>query len=165
MPFTIWIICSSVILNFSRVLRPRKVNLKNITNSRPKAKNLQKIFSTHFSWPHYPGKFKITLEQIFLTVGQNNFGNKIPFPDRVDPASLLCSFSIQTNIYRKVLMGWILVWSNRLENRFKPHRLVFSNIHICTAKGHINICTKISLIYKTSYFARQKTHKNPAKNM
>ena len=27
------IFCSSVILNFSRVLRPRKVNLKNITNS------------------------------------------------------------------------------------------------------------------------------------
>ena len=25
-------------------------------------------------------KFKITLEQIFLTVGQNNYGNKIPFP-------------------------------------------------------------------------------------
>ena len=23
-------------------------------------------------------KFKITLEQIFLTVGQNNYGNKIP---------------------------------------------------------------------------------------
>ena len=24
-------------------------------------------------------KFKITLEQIFLTVGQNNYGNKIPY--------------------------------------------------------------------------------------
>ena len=38
-------------------------------------------------------------------------------------------------------MGWILVWSNRLENRFKPHRLVFFPIciHICTAKGHINM--------------------------
>ena len=38
-----------------------KVNLKNITNS----------------WPQYPRK--ITLEQIFLTVGQNNYDNKIPF--------------------------------------------------------------------------------------
>ena len=38
------------------------MNLKNITNS----------------WPFTLEKFKITLEQIFLTVGQNNYGNKIP---------------------------------------------------------------------------------------
>ena len=56
--FTVWITCSSVILNFSRVLRPRKVNLKNITNSWPSASNLQNFFSIHFSWPHYPGKIQ-----------------------------------------------------------------------------------------------------------
>ena len=39
------------------------MNLKNITNS----------------WPFTLEKFKITLEQIFLTVGQNNYVNKIPF--------------------------------------------------------------------------------------
>mgnify|MGYP002050857676 CR=1 FL=1 len=49
------------------------IDLKNITNSRPKT----------FSWLIFLGlsfleKFKITLEQIFLTVGQNNYGNKIP---------------------------------------------------------------------------------------
>ena len=96
-PFKVWINKSS--------------DLKIFANSRPSTSNFKSFF--------------LSLEQIFLTVGQNNFGNKIPFPDKVDPASLLCSFSIQTNIYRKVLMGWILVWSNRLENRFKPHRLVF----------------------------------------
>ena len=53
--------------------------LKNITNYWPSASNLQNFFLTHFSWPHYPGKIQITLEQIFLTVGQNNYGNKIPF--------------------------------------------------------------------------------------
>ena len=36
------------------------------------------FFSTHFSWPHYPGKIQNYTEQIFLTVGQNNYGNKIP---------------------------------------------------------------------------------------
>ena len=49
-PFTVWINCSS--------------GLKNFANSRPSASN----FKT-FSW---------SLEQLFLTVGQNNFDNKIP---------------------------------------------------------------------------------------
>ena len=44
-------------------------------HSRPKAKNLQNFFSTHFSWPLEI--FKITLD-FFFTVGQNNYGNKIP---------------------------------------------------------------------------------------
>ena len=48
---TVWINCSS--------------DLKKFANSRPSASNF-KIFS----W---------SLEQFFLTVGQNNFGNKIPF--------------------------------------------------------------------------------------
>ena len=50
-PFTVWINCSS--------------DLKNFANSRPSASNFKS-----FSW---------SLEQFFLTVGQNNFGNKIPF--------------------------------------------------------------------------------------
>ena len=48
--FTVWINCSS--------------DLKNFANSRPSASNF-KFFSR-------------SLEQFFLTVGQNNFGNKIP---------------------------------------------------------------------------------------
>ena len=49
-PFTVWINCSS--------------DLKKFENSRPSAS----IFKT----------FSRSLEQYFLTVGQNNFGNKIP---------------------------------------------------------------------------------------
>ena len=50
-PFTVWINCSN--------------DLKNFANSRPSASNFK--------------SFSRSLEQFFLTVGQNNFGNKIPF--------------------------------------------------------------------------------------
>ena len=50
-PFTVWINWSS--------------DLKNFTNSRPLASNFN--------------SFSRSLEQFFLTVGQNNFYNKIPF--------------------------------------------------------------------------------------
>ena len=40
-------------------------DLKNFANSRPSASNFK--------------SFSRSLEQFFLTVGQNNFGNKIPF--------------------------------------------------------------------------------------
>ena len=40
-------------------------DLKNFANSRPSASNFK--------------SFSQSLEQFFLTVGQNNFGNKIPF--------------------------------------------------------------------------------------
>ena len=49
-PFTVWINCSS--------------DLKNFENSRLSASNFK--------------SFSRSLEQFFLTVGQNNFGNKIP---------------------------------------------------------------------------------------
>ena len=51
-PFTVWINYSS--------------NLKNLANSRPSALNFK--------------SFSRSLKQLFLTVGQNNFGNKILFP-------------------------------------------------------------------------------------
>ena len=50
-PFTIWINCSG--------------DLKNFANSRPPASNFK--------------SFSQSKEQFFLTVGQNNFGNRIPF--------------------------------------------------------------------------------------
>ena len=50
-PFTVRINCSS--------------DLKNFANSRPSASNFK--------------SFSQSQEQFFLTVGQNNFGNKIPF--------------------------------------------------------------------------------------
>ena len=49
-PFTVWINCSS--------------DLKNFANSRPSTSNFK--------------SFSRSLEQFFLTVGQNYFGNKIP---------------------------------------------------------------------------------------
>jgi hypothetical protein len=49
--FTVWINCSS--------------DLKNFENYRPSASNFK--------------SFSQSLEQFFLTVGQNNFGNKILF--------------------------------------------------------------------------------------
>ena len=49
--FTVWINCSS--------------DLKKFANHSPSAKNYK--------------SFSRSLEQFFLTVGQNNFGNKIPF--------------------------------------------------------------------------------------
>ena len=51
-PFTVWINCSSY--------------LKNFAKSRP-------------SEPRITKKILRSLEQFFLTVGQNNFGNKIPY--------------------------------------------------------------------------------------
>ena len=50
-PFTVWINCSS--------------DLENFANSRPSASNFK--------------SFSQSLKQFFLTVGQNNFVNKIPF--------------------------------------------------------------------------------------
>ena len=50
-PFTVWIHCPS--------------DLKNVANSPPSALNYK--------------SFSRSLEQFFLTVGQNSFGNKIPF--------------------------------------------------------------------------------------
>ena len=44
--------------------------LKNLANSRPSASNFK--------------SFSRSLEQFFLSVGQNNFGNKIPFFCSVD---------------------------------------------------------------------------------
>ena len=104
-------ICSGVILNFSRVLRPRKINREKVLLIRGRRPRICKVFENRdvnrrkamkngiifFIFPHekignvcktfsrltFLGlstleKFKIILEQIFLTVAQNNYGNKIP---------------------------------------------------------------------------------------
>ena len=54
-PFTVWISCSSN-LNFFENFRPSVSNFKSFSQS---------------------------LEQFFLTVGQNNFGNEVPFLAKV----------------------------------------------------------------------------------
>ena len=60
--FTVWINCSS--------------DLKIFKNSRPSASNFKS-----FSW---------SLEQFFLTVGQDNFGNKIPFSLSICHVNSVC---------------------------------------------------------------------------
>ena len=50
-PFTVWTNCSS--------------DLKCFENSQPSASNFK--------------SFSLPLQQFFVTVGQNNFGNKVPF--------------------------------------------------------------------------------------
>ena len=58
-PFTVWINCSS--------------DLKIFATSQPSAS--------------YFKSFSRSLEQSFLTAGQNNFGNKIPFINKVTSAT------------------------------------------------------------------------------
>ena len=60
-PFTVWINCSS--------------DLKIFENSRPSASNFK--------------SFSRSLEQFFLTVGQNNFGNKIPLLAKIQQTKML----------------------------------------------------------------------------
>ena len=65
-PFTVWINCSS--------------DLKNFANSRPSALNFK--------------GFSRSLEQFFLTVGQNNFGNKIPV-FAISTSEILWSYCVE----------------------------------------------------------------------
>ena len=80
-PFTVWIKCSS--------------DLKNFANSRPSASNFKSVSRS--------------LEQFFLTVCQNNFGNKIPFLRKFMKTRILFQKRFQP-IAQK---GW--VESSRLE--------------------------------------------------
>ena len=76
-PFIVWINCSS--------------DLKNFTNSQPSASNFKSFFS-------------ITRTFFFLTVGQNNFGNKIP----LFPFSLCFSSSVIS--FRRNMIWWLFVY-------------------------------------------------------
>ena len=93
-PFTVWINCSS--------------NLKNFANSWPSALNFK--------------SFSRSLEQFFLTVGQNNFGNKVPLQCIVgirlnlqmvfccqNCSDLLCKKFV---FYINVVCEWLARWSN-----------------------------------------------------
>ena len=91
-PFTVWINCSS--------------DLNIFANSRPSASNFK--------------SFSRSLEQFFLTVGQNNFGNKIPFhtPLTRFTAALNCS----PDFFQKLRVTCIfckslLVWCISIENQ------------------------------------------------
>ena len=86
---SIWINCSN--------------DLKNFANSRPSASNFK--------------SFSRSLEQFFLTVGQNNFGNKIPFLFETD---FLPFFWTGKNWELKKGLG-----NFTLENYFTPLRIKY----------------------------------------
>ena len=86
-PFTIWINCSS--------------DLKIFENSRPSASNFK--------------SFSRSLEQFFLTVGQNNFCNKIPFPNKVCRFKVL---DVQTLLKPALSLDEIVVWFLYLQFHF-----------------------------------------------
>ena len=63
--------------------------MRNLQEQVKKAFCYQKLFWTFTAWISFANStpsasnfksFSRSLEQLFLTVGQNNFGNKIPFP-------------------------------------------------------------------------------------
>ena len=62
-----------------------------------------------------PSYFEAALEQIFFTVGQNNFGNKIPFPlpmhlvPHLSPffSSLFLPFFSSTTILSLTAQSWL----------------------------------------------------------
>ena len=75
--FYIPIIFSNLNSNCSNSL-----DLRNLQEQVKKAFCYQKLFWPFTVWINCPSdlkSFSRSLEQFFLTVGQNNFGNKIPF--------------------------------------------------------------------------------------
>ena len=76
-PFTVWINCSS--------------DLKFFANSRPSAYNFK--------------KFSRSLEQFFLTVGQNNFGDKIPFLSSVKNKRVLLQNFVAFSEYMNLILS------------------------------------------------------------
>ena len=77
-PFTVWINCSS--------------DLKNFANSRPSASNSK--------------SFSRSLEHFFLTVGQNNFGKKMPFFIPL----LSSSFDFEAWLDLRELVDFLMTW-------------------------------------------------------
>ena len=104
-PFTAWINCSR--------------NLKSFANSLTSASNF-KIFSQ-------------SLEQFFLTVGQNNFGNKIPF------------LLYRWNFWMKILILDYCVLSGPVGTFFKRKSLMSSiwGSHRWLKKGSVSFLSRI----------------------
>ena len=116
-PCTVWINCSS--------------DLKYFENSRPSASNFK--------------SFSRSLEQFFLTIGQNNSGNKIPF--------LVASLSKLT--FSAVIIA-VSVGSNSTSNLVTPNmRLLYSILGMYYFLGRINfslLCQKVTSLVDWSGF-------------
>ena len=102
-PFTAWTNCSS--------------DLKIFANSRPSASSFK--------------SFSRSLEQFFLTVGQNNFANKIPFfiMFQVQPSSLRHRHLLVKVLYPQLLLKQRLHLSQLLKTRLQcPHLQFWPNL-------------------------------------
>ena len=71
--------------------------------------------------------FSRSLEQFFLTVGQNNFGNKIPFPHLLNSFGDFLVIWIENCTYTYSPITWILyfltVWSRRFYLKLPAHKM------------------------------------------
>ena len=132
-PFTVWINCSS--------------DLNNFANSRPSAWNFK--------------CFNRSLEHFFLTVGQNNFGNKIPFPKMgfifVDYLIRKSTQVQSNNFLTSLYFFWVKAKSSSFEFQvtqytFKPNYVWYVQL----------ICSKMDF-YMRSYF-NTKTLQGADKN-
>ena len=97
-PFTVWINCSSD-LNF-------------FSNSRPSASNFK--------------SFSRSLEQFFLTIGQNKFRNKIPFLQFIELFAIKCTVSWL--VCRYVILHSILLYASMIHMIFSS--VDFQNSHL-----------------------------------
>ena len=91
-PFTVWINCCS--------------DLKNFADSRPSASNFK--------------RFSQSLEQFFLKVGQNNFGNKIPFANLVPPWKLRSygKSKCRLRILVCIFLNWLFFQLKKIKTSF-----------------------------------------------
>ena len=102
-------------------------DLKNLANSQPLASNFK--------------SFSLSLEQFFLTVGQNNFGNKIPF------------LKFLTSLWKTWVLGCCvksLRYSRPCTTSLKASQASFSDIGLSVGT------TRTSPSFRSSKTARNK---------
>ena len=133
-PFTVWINCSS--------------DLKKFENSRPSASNFK--------------SFSQSLNQFFLTVGQNNFGNKIPLitkltqilSQNISVAKCLLNLKLEvqgswfSNSSHNFISKYVLYWRH-----FNP--LVITNRSWVLTINKDKIFKKKNLENKEIFFKKQ----------
>ena len=126
-PFTAWIDCSS--------------DLKNFANSQPSASKFK--------------SFSRSLEQFFLTVGQKNFGNKIPLTLNFDATLVkywICLFFHHNFFVGKLISNsknHIICFTNQESKIWWKLPWIFSkNLHLMNF-SLFNILKSIQYYFKT----------------
>ena len=111
-PFTVWMNCSS--------------DLKNFANSWPSALNFK--------------SFSRSLQQLFLTVGQNNFGNKMPFLN-----NSFIIFVLQSELLRVLVATFFDLPHTRVN--CKSTFFCVTTLYLTTDKDHLPRTQIASLNY------------------